>query len=263
MLAAVPDAVVAVDIDGLIVYVNEQAESLFGWPKADLLGQRVEVLVPDQQTERHSTLRSAFFARPDDTADGERAGPVGPAARRHDVRRRDQPQRGERRRRAVGAGDDPRRHRLAQVRARPRSGPAGGGAGERGQGRVPVADEPRAAHPAQRDPRVRAVAGHGRAERRPRRVRRPDHPCRWPPVGAGRRGPRHLPARPGLDAVVAGARHDQRGRRRGGGHAPAAGRPPRRRPRPHADRLRPRDRRPPTSEAGRHQPRRQRRQVQP
>ena len=47
MLSAVPDAVVAVDSDGLIVYLNEQSESLFGWPKADLLGQHVEVLVPD------------------------------------------------------------------------------------------------------------------------------------------------------------------------------------------------------------------------
>jgi PAS domain S-box-containing protein len=46
LLAAAPDALLAVDSDGRISYANEETERLFGWGAADLLGQPLEVLVP-------------------------------------------------------------------------------------------------------------------------------------------------------------------------------------------------------------------------
>jgi len=64
MLAAVPDAIVAVDADGRIVYLNDQAELLFGWPRIDLLGRSIEVLVPDRFVAGHPALRVGYFADP-------------------------------------------------------------------------------------------------------------------------------------------------------------------------------------------------------
>ncbi len=64
MLASVPDAVVAVDADGVITYVNDQGESLFGWSRVELLGRHIEVLVPDDQTAQHPSLRSMYSANP-------------------------------------------------------------------------------------------------------------------------------------------------------------------------------------------------------
>jgi PAS domain S-box-containing protein len=64
LLAAAPDALLAIDPAGVIVFVNDEAERLFGWTKADLIGQRVEVLIPERFTERHPALRSGYFRQP-------------------------------------------------------------------------------------------------------------------------------------------------------------------------------------------------------
>jgi PAS domain S-box-containing protein len=64
LLAAAPDALLAIDPAGLIVFVNDEAERLFGWMKADLIGRRVEVLIPERFTERHPALRSGYFRQP-------------------------------------------------------------------------------------------------------------------------------------------------------------------------------------------------------
>jgi len=47
LLEAAPDATVCVDSRGRIVLVNDQAERLFGYPRDELAGQPVEILVPD------------------------------------------------------------------------------------------------------------------------------------------------------------------------------------------------------------------------
>jgi PAS domain S-box-containing protein len=56
VLEVAPDGVVIVDAAGRIVLVNEQAERLFGYPREELLGGELEMLVP----ERH---RAAYRAR--------------------------------------------------------------------------------------------------------------------------------------------------------------------------------------------------------
>lgn len=64
MLTAAPDALLAVDPSGRIVYVSDQVERLFGWNADELLGQQVDVLVPDDIAIRHAGHRSGFVAEP-------------------------------------------------------------------------------------------------------------------------------------------------------------------------------------------------------
>jgi PAS domain S-box-containing protein len=64
LLAAAPDALLVVDATGTIVFVNDQAEKLFGWTAADLVGQLIECLVPPQFSGRHPSLRGGYAAYP-------------------------------------------------------------------------------------------------------------------------------------------------------------------------------------------------------
>ena len=64
LLEAAPDATVCVDESGRIVLVNAQAERLFGYPREELAGQPVEILVPDASTAAHSDLRAGYAADP-------------------------------------------------------------------------------------------------------------------------------------------------------------------------------------------------------
>ncbi len=64
LLEAAPDATVCVDSDGRIVLVNAQAERLFGYPREELAGQLVEILVPDAVKAAHSGLRAGYAADP-------------------------------------------------------------------------------------------------------------------------------------------------------------------------------------------------------
>src|SRR5436190_1448372 len=64
LLESAPDAILIVDQQGGIVLANGQAERLFGYARAELLGQPVEVLVPERLRGGHSGHREQFFARP-------------------------------------------------------------------------------------------------------------------------------------------------------------------------------------------------------
>ena len=64
LFEAAPDAVVVVDRNGLIRRVNQQAEALFGYMRDELIGQRIELLIPERFHKRHRLHRRNYFADP-------------------------------------------------------------------------------------------------------------------------------------------------------------------------------------------------------
>ena len=64
LLEAVPDALVGMDQAGVIRFVNEQTESLFGYDRDDLVGQPVHTLVPEYLGEVYAEHQAAYFADP-------------------------------------------------------------------------------------------------------------------------------------------------------------------------------------------------------
>ena len=65
LLESVPDAMVIVDRDtGRIVHANGVAERLFGWPRGDLVGQKVEVLLPARFRSAHEVYRAEYVSAP-------------------------------------------------------------------------------------------------------------------------------------------------------------------------------------------------------
>jgi PAS domain S-box-containing protein len=64
LLEAAPDAIVGVDDDGKIVLVNGQVEALFGYSREDLLGEEIEMLVPERFRGGHPKHRDGYFAEP-------------------------------------------------------------------------------------------------------------------------------------------------------------------------------------------------------
>jgi PAS domain S-box-containing protein len=64
LLEAAPDAIVGVTPDGRITLVNAQAERLFGYHREELLGQPIEILVPDRVCGVHPAHRTSYFSQP-------------------------------------------------------------------------------------------------------------------------------------------------------------------------------------------------------
>ena len=64
LLESAPDAFVIVNREGEIVLVNSQTEKLFGYRREELLGKKVDVLVPRRFETNHSRYRSGFFHEP-------------------------------------------------------------------------------------------------------------------------------------------------------------------------------------------------------
>lgn len=64
LLEAAPDAIVIVNKEGNIVLVNSQAEKLFGYTREEILGRKVEYLVPEHFKGIHPSHRDGFFSEP-------------------------------------------------------------------------------------------------------------------------------------------------------------------------------------------------------
>src|SRR3974390_3693593 len=64
LVDAAPDALVLVDEVGRIVFLNRQAEAMFGYDRAELAGEWVEVLLPPPSRVPHAEHRKAFVASP-------------------------------------------------------------------------------------------------------------------------------------------------------------------------------------------------------
>ena len=64
ILEAIPDAVAAVNQQGVIIRINSQTESLFGYTRDELIGQKIEMLVPERQRPQHHLHREHFHQQP-------------------------------------------------------------------------------------------------------------------------------------------------------------------------------------------------------
>lgn len=64
LLDAAPDAMLAIDTDGLIVLANQRCRTVLGWDPAALVGQPVEALLPADLRALHAEHRRSFARDP-------------------------------------------------------------------------------------------------------------------------------------------------------------------------------------------------------
>jgi PAS domain S-box-containing protein len=64
LLDAAPDAMVVVDSGGTVIMANAHAARLFGFEPGELLGQSIEILVPERYRRSHVEDRAGYFRSP-------------------------------------------------------------------------------------------------------------------------------------------------------------------------------------------------------
>jgi PAS domain S-box-containing protein len=64
LLEAAPDAIIESDETGRIILMNAATERLFGYARAELLGQPLETLIPAAARHRHEQHRAAYRMHP-------------------------------------------------------------------------------------------------------------------------------------------------------------------------------------------------------
>lgn len=64
LLESAPDAVVVADRDGKVVLANVMTEKLFGYARGEMLGQRVELLIPERHREDHARHQARYHLAP-------------------------------------------------------------------------------------------------------------------------------------------------------------------------------------------------------
>jgi PAS domain S-box-containing protein len=61
---ASPSGMIAVNDDGAVIMINGEIERLFGYGREELLGQPVDILLPDGARAKHAIQRSGYMLRP-------------------------------------------------------------------------------------------------------------------------------------------------------------------------------------------------------
>ena len=64
LLEAAPDAIIEIDEEGRILTLNAVTEKSFGYSRDELLGQNVDILVPDSVRAGHAARRAGYYNHP-------------------------------------------------------------------------------------------------------------------------------------------------------------------------------------------------------
>jgi two-component system, sensor histidine kinase and response regulator len=64
LLESAPDAILTCNAEGHIVLINSQAEAMFGYRREELLGQSVDILLPEGLQDVHTVHRSSYARQP-------------------------------------------------------------------------------------------------------------------------------------------------------------------------------------------------------
>jgi PAS domain S-box-containing protein len=65
LLESAPDAIIISSEDGVIELVNAQAEKLFGYRQQELIGEKVEILLPERVRHKHVSNREMYVRNPE------------------------------------------------------------------------------------------------------------------------------------------------------------------------------------------------------
>ena len=71
VVESAPNAMVMIDTTGRMELVNAQAERMFGYTRTEMLGNVVEMLIPERFRNHHPGLRASFFSTPRSRPMGE------------------------------------------------------------------------------------------------------------------------------------------------------------------------------------------------
>jgi PAS domain S-box-containing protein/putative nucleotidyltransferase with HDIG domain len=64
-----PNAIVVADRAGIIQQVNQRVEALFGHTRSELLGEHIDILIPENLRERHHLHHDKFYIAPNERKD--------------------------------------------------------------------------------------------------------------------------------------------------------------------------------------------------
>jgi PAS domain S-box-containing protein len=65
LIETAPGGIVVIDDEGKVTLVNASTEKLFGYTRLELIGQNIDVLVPDRLVNAHEALRKAYMTSPE------------------------------------------------------------------------------------------------------------------------------------------------------------------------------------------------------